>query len=349
MVTVPPGGVYLTALSVMLAIAWATSWRWPEHDGPWPGLEPQGDRALLGQRLVELGDVAGELGEIEPLPVAMLRAGLGAGDRQQGVEGVDQPSASCSVSSSSPRDSSERGRAHQRHLDPRAHPVQAACAGRARCPRVTWRMPTSSRSIRSSIALRFWASSSNSSPSPSVAIRWPRSPAMIRRGRPVDPLQPPQHPAAEDRGRRPAPARPSRRRPAGSRRASAAGSGTLSWTSRPTSSRAPPSRRDDLGQWRDAAWAGAGRPRRPAPSNCDEAVGVGLARRASRRDCRRGSGPCGSTSRKIARRLGSAAARSATAWRSPARPRAPDWSRSQPTSSSMVSRACRSMKRVLAM
>ena len=58
---------------------------------PWPSSSLRLIERFLGQRLVEIGDVAGELGEIEPLPVAMLRAGLGAGDREQGVEGLDQP------------------------------------------------------------------------------------------------------------------------------------------------------------------------------------------------------------------------------------------------------------------
>ena len=50
---------------------------------PEPALELQRDPALLGQRLVEIDDVAGKLGQIQPLPVAVLRAGLGAGDGQQ--------------------------------------------------------------------------------------------------------------------------------------------------------------------------------------------------------------------------------------------------------------------------
>ena len=55
------------------------------------GLERQGEAVFLGHRLVELGDGARDLGEIERPGLVAARAGLGLGDAEQRVEGAEQP------------------------------------------------------------------------------------------------------------------------------------------------------------------------------------------------------------------------------------------------------------------
>ena len=55
------------------------------------GLDLERDALLLGQRLVKLADVAGDLGGVEIDHVVARLAGFGARDHQQRVEGADQP------------------------------------------------------------------------------------------------------------------------------------------------------------------------------------------------------------------------------------------------------------------
>src|SRR5664279_1973282 len=55
------------------------------------GLNLERDALLLGQRLVQLADVVGDLGGVELAHVVARLAGFGARDHQQRVEGADQP------------------------------------------------------------------------------------------------------------------------------------------------------------------------------------------------------------------------------------------------------------------
>ena len=81
---------YLMALSTRLATAWLDELAVGERVQALLGVDIEAQARLLGDRLVELGDVGDDRGGIERLHALGHRAGFQAGDQQQRVEGLDQ-------------------------------------------------------------------------------------------------------------------------------------------------------------------------------------------------------------------------------------------------------------------
>ena len=78
------------ALSMRLASAWPSSSRLPLKATGSRRLDHELGAALLGHRLVEVGDVLHDLARIEFGHGAVGRAGLDARDHQQRVERLDE-------------------------------------------------------------------------------------------------------------------------------------------------------------------------------------------------------------------------------------------------------------------
>ena len=170
---------YLIAFSTRLASAWLINSRLP-CSGAGAAFTVQRHAVVLGQRLVELVDAVGDLGRVEIVHVAARLPGLGARDHQQRIEGADQAVGFLD-------------RALQRRavigLAARAAPTpprrgcaaaSAASSGRGRCCRRPPSARVISASMRSSMALRFSARRSSSSPLRPTGSRPERSPAMMR-------------------------------------------------------------------------------------------------------------------------------------------------------------------------
>ena len=81
---------YLMALSTRLAMAWLTSWRLRSMVRPFAAAIVRPQPRLLGDRLVELGDVLDDRCRIDGAHALVHRAGLEPRDQQQRVEGLDQ-------------------------------------------------------------------------------------------------------------------------------------------------------------------------------------------------------------------------------------------------------------------
>ena len=124
-ITAPPHGVYFTALSRRLASAWAMNSRLPRTLQARRQLGLEIEALLLADRLVELGDVGGELAGIERRLVGRRAGGLQPGDGQHGGEGAqDAVGVLQRLGQGRLRIALAGLDVDQRHLQPRAQPGQ---------------------------------------------------------------------------------------------------------------------------------------------------------------------------------------------------------------------------------
>ena len=167
----PPAGVYFTALSRMLARAWARNSRLPRtlQAGSQLGLEVEA--LVLAEGLVELGDVGGQFGRIEQHLVGRVAGRLQPRDGQHGGEGAQHPVGVLQrlgqrrvgiALAGVDVDQATSSRARRRVSGERRSWAMASPA---------WRRPAMERSSRSSMSLRPAASSSNSSRVPRTCAR----------------------------------------------------------------------------------------------------------------------------------------------------------------------------------
>ena len=177
MLTNPPGGVYLMALSTRLASAWAIRLRLPSmaalpgssssvmlrssargsYSSATSAATDDRSRALMAARVVP-ASVSAISSRALKVPINWSVSAM--------ARSISPASAPWAVSRAA--DSSSR-------LRSRFSGVRRSCATES----VTSRRPFISRSMRSNMRLRFSARVSNSSPEPDTGTRRVRSPAMI--------------------------------------------------------------------------------------------------------------------------------------------------------------------------
>ena len=136
--------------------------------GSFGNVEGKLQPTLLRDRLVELGEVAHELARIELLGVLLQHAGFEAGNQQERVEGLDELVRFLDRLARGPRG---RRPARAGRMSAASAELRRRMSGVFRSWAMlseTSRRPFISSSMRSSMALRFADSTSNSSPVPTM-------------------------------------------------------------------------------------------------------------------------------------------------------------------------------------